>query len=143
MTPFMELPWLAHRRYPDVDPELAIAFFESDRQRAGLGALDERRRRGKGIRNYKRYELAHDQVRYYLERYTPMRREYAKPRWEAINAGNAPINATVQVVVIPERNQCLCVPVSGWDFRDQRGRRMVAGALRDARKQLRQAIAPR
>lgn len=134
----MELAGLAHRRYPDVELPLAIRFLESDRRRAGLGALDERRRKvGGNISNYKRDVYEQMQVRYHLVRHTPARMEYPRMSWDEWmpTLGNA-AEAKITLIQVPARDQHLCVPADYRDLREQSGRRKIAATLREARRQL-------
>jgi hypothetical protein len=134
----MEAAGLAHRRYPDMPLDLALFCFRSDRRTAGLGALDERKRKRRGeVANYKLDVFEHRQVRYHLIRHTRARREYDPESFSSIDVFDA--KSTVLLIDIPERTQHLVVPVDYFDFENQRGRRRVAIALRIARRQLREA----
>lgn len=134
-----EVATLAMRRYPDVGMLMAIMFFENDRARAGLGALDERKRRhGGNVNNFKRWDFGSDQIRYHLVRHTPPRREYALVSMaDLLDVRIDSATATVSTVYVPAVNKHLVVPVSPKSLRHQSDRRMVAAALRDTRRQLR------
>jgi hypothetical protein len=136
----IELAALAHRRYPDMELPLAVMCFQSDRRRAGLGALDEHRRRGlrlSGIRNYKCDVIEHRQARYHMIRHTPARMEYERQAGEDFNPNASYAEMTVQMIQIPERSEHLCVAADYADLVEQYGRHRIAAALREARRQIR------
>lgn len=136
----MELAGLAHKRYPDVPLLLALDFFLSDRRRAGLGALDERKRNvGGNVNNFKRDVFERGGVVYHLRRYSPERREFAPESFTYWGPSIDAATAIVKTVTIPARDERLCVDVAYRDFQTQYGRRMVASMLRHARRQLRTA----
>lgn len=136
MNDRMELVALAHRRYPDMELPLALMCFQSDRRRAGLGALDSNRRRGhKGVHNYKMDSEGRG-VRYHLVRQAPAGWKFPLVRWENIDLTANYSEATIKLVPVPERNEHLCVPADYMDLREQSGRRVIAATLREARKQI-------
>lgn len=135
----MELAGLAYRRYPGMPLPMAVECFLSDRRKAGLGALDERKRRvGADISNYKRDVMEHGQVRYHLVRHTPAHRKYDLPPCAAFDPEAPGMDTmTVRTFEVPAKNVHLCVPADYRDFHEQALRRRVAQALREARRQLR------
>lgn len=71
---------LAMRRYPDMNPFLAIECYLSDRREAGLGALDERKRmesrRRSPVRNTKTRDLLDGRLHYHRRIDIPPRDEW-------------------------------------------------------------------
>jgi hypothetical protein len=133
----LELMALAHRRYPGMPLPLALMCFESDRNRAGLGALDESRRHvGANINNYKRSVQERGGVIYHLVRHAPARRKFQPMELEDFVPGANYASATVTVVDVPEKTEHLCVARDFRDLREQRGRNETAILLRKARRQL-------
>jgi hypothetical protein len=137
MNDRLELVALAHRRYPDMPLRLALMCFESDRNRAGLGALDESRRHvGANINNYKRAVHERGGVIYHLVRHSPACRRFQPAEFEDFDPDANYATATVTTVDVPAKTEHLCVARDFRDLREQRGRKETAILLRKARRQL-------
>lgn len=137
----MELLGLAHRRYPDVEPWIAVEFFLSDRRRAGLGALDARRRLSvarKEISYYKQMDFYTGRIEYDARLNVPARREYPKLQESLADFFNDnSALACVQLIERPAVMAHLRLPFERSIFDSQTGRRFVAKELRKLRLQLR------
>jgi hypothetical protein len=139
MSGRMDFLALACRRYPGEDPEVAMLFMRSDRQRAGLGALDERKR---GIFKKQVQRSKHvDQsdVLYHLAVNRPARREFPAQELEDLDL-SVTKSLTVTLVSVPVVNKVIRVRVNQRDVYDQSGRGGVARMLLHARAQLADAV---
>lgn len=130
----MEVALLAHRRYPDMPLDLALMCFESDRRRAGLGALDDRKRRGVEVFRSKRLDFASDLVIYRFGIARPAREEYVPQDWMDFDPSKDYSTLTVQRVKIPAHKEKFGLNVRVRDFYDQRTRNLIARQLRNARR---------
>lgn len=137
-----ELLVLALRRYPDLEPQLALHCFVSDRAAARMGALKPSmlRERQPGQEIFRRKDF--DPMRYRVTWTLAVRRE---ARWEAqatepelVPWSEKTEVMTITTVAIPAVNEALCVPMDARELRTQWGRRFAAARLRDARRQLRE-----
>lgn len=127
----MALAGLAHRRYPNERIDFAMMMFQSDRRRAGLGALDTRHRHGRHISNVKERRYT-GEVCYTLSINAPARQQYKRPpMWKL----GQPAPATIQLETVPARQGRICYVVQ--DLGTQRERDAAAHTLLEARKQLR------
>ena len=124
----------AIRRYPDVPPRLALHFLESDRGKAGLGALAHAAHRGE-VRNHKIHDLLNRHVVYSMVIDKRARLEYPREFYCAPIDEDGP--QTVTLVTVPAKYVERCVRVWERDLRTQRGRDYVAALLRRARRELR------
>lgn len=135
---------LASRRYPQARAVLAVSYFCSDRRRAGLGALDERKR-GLGryaqtIHNFKYQEPAGGMIVYRCEIRQQLRQVIDQPWcWPAIDSMNAA--ATMTVTTLPGYTDTKCIPFNPQLFETQQGRTLVAKQLRRFRRDMREAKA--
>lgn len=131
-----KLVLLALRRYPYKAIDLAVMFFQSDRRRAGLGALDERRRRGKELFRRKRLDLFSGDVFYEFGVNRPARREYVQPDLGLVpwSIGAQAAALTIAAQEIPAETTRLAMRVPSKDLLDQSGRSVVAAELRRARR---------
>lgn len=133
----MERAALAHRRYPDMPLDLALQCFESDRSHAGLGALDERKRSGRGeVRNRKRTNLEGGRILYDMVIDRPERRRWPVAPEPWILSG-VTSKATVTLEVVPAKLERRCLPVTRDMLRTQRDRTYIAHELRRARRDMR------
>lgn len=133
----------AMRRYPGVNPLLALDFLYSDRRAAGLGALDERKRRARSQESrVKRLEPFHAEgphVVYELSSYRPRRYQrlpgpLPSPRYIA-----AAQQSTEKVELIEESEFCIRRVVGIRELQEDRAR--IADFLWRARRELREARA--
>jgi hypothetical protein len=135
-----ELLVLALRRYPDLEPRMALHCFESDRSTARLGALKpsmfREDRPGQEIFRSKDFDPMRYRVLWTLSVQREARWESPEPEivpfWEVSEA------MTVTVVAVPAGNETLCVQMDVPELQTQCGRRFAAARLRDARRQLRE-----
>jgi hypothetical protein len=124
-------------RYPDLaeDPLLAALFVASDRQSAGLGALARKTRPRTGpVSNTKEREFEWRCVLYKLDRNYPAH-EYFDPD------SFFPQQAMLRIARRPPVHLSVCVRAHDRDLESARGRKMVAEYLREARRELRAALA--
>lgn len=121
---------LAQARYPDFDPQMAVGCYLSDRQRAGLGALDRRPifRRPRPLQREKHIapRLSGGMgVFYRWSHHEPPSREYVD--------ADAPGREYAQTRVVPAIDQQFEVVFDARDLHAQDGRDRVARYLRRAR----------
>lgn len=137
----MELAGLAHRRYPNMQLPMALLCFESDRRKAGLGALDEcLRGTGKGRWIGYRKWVENFTGRVVYEAIIEIPPHYRVPRIPALDLCGSLITAEtcIQATWVPARSERMHLPVDSDVFRTQSGRRYVARQLWRMRKTLRE-----
>jgi len=136
----MEIEDLARRRYPRKRHiEWAVMQFLSDRHAAGLGALDERRRRGREVQRGKFVDPNDGRIVYRMGVNRPPRRVI--PYGDCLDfPGISKTSATVTCIEVPAIYLRLDIRVDPRDLWDQKGRALAAYRLRNARKELRQAV---
>lgn len=134
----MTLAGLAHRRYPDMDLLLAIECFRSDRQRAGMGALDVNKRRGGGreISRVKRVNH-YGEVQYKLAFSRPAREAWTPQRFE-LGAEIGP-ESTITMELVPAKQRAVGLHCFARDLFDQGMRSVIAAELRVVRRSLESA----
>lgn len=138
----MERAALAHRRYPDMPLVLALQCFDSDRRHAGLGALDERKRSGRGeVRNRKRMSLEDGRILYDMVIDRPERRRWpTMPEPRPLSGVTS--ESTVTLELVPATLERRCLPVTWRMLSSQRDRTYIAHELRRARRDMRKRRAP-
>jgi hypothetical protein len=132
---------LARQRYPQLPSEEAIVHFRADRERAGLGALDERLRQSRGtVRNCKWMHPASGRIVYELHLERPAYYE-PDPTTERMSLFGEASTKTLSLREIPGRSAHRSLPVNRGDLRDVAGRTHVANMLRTLRQELRESTA--
>jgi hypothetical protein len=131
----MDLVSLSRRRYPDTDPLIALMYFGSDRRAAGLGALDERKRQGRGdVRCYKCVDPLTGRVSWHRRIDAPPR-DYL-PAFDPLGFDLCNPRATITVTRTPARKDHKAVTLDPFLLMDQRGRTVAARYLREMRLQM-------
>lgn len=125
---------LALARYPKTPAPLALMYFESDRRAAGLGALDHRKRGGRGeVKCYKTVDLMTGRVQYDRIIDVKARDEFPSFDRNWMRLEDAP--ETVTLILRPGRLAHRAVRFDRHDFDTQRGRSMVAKVLMQLRRE--------
>jgi hypothetical protein len=120
---------LAIRRYKDLDPFTALMFFQSDRERAGLGALYKRTEHHPRVSNWKNIDPFTGNVTYHMRVHRP--------------AGTRPVRLSAFVVckeLVPEISVGIHRSVTRNLLASEMDRSYVALVLRQARAELRREI---
>ena len=134
----------AVRRYPDAPPELALCFLHSDRRAAGLGAMDESKRRATGSwgeRRSKFVDLFGDQRHVVYEMCSVRRETYRIVPHELgpISDFKSVKGRTFQTERIEARHLCMRRVVGFRELREDRTR--IARFLRAMRVEFAEAKA--
>lgn len=125
---------LALARYQKTPAPLALMYFESDRRAAGLGALDHRKRGGRGdVKCYKTVDLMTGRVQY--DRIIDVKPRDEFPRFDMGVMCIDDIPETIQIIRRPGRFAQRAVRFDRHDFDTQRGRSMVAKVLMQLRRE--------
>ena len=120
----------AMARYPDVEPDLAQFFFESDRQRAGMGALRPTSRGRGEVQNIKRANPENGMVTYRMS--ISRRAKHMLLVWPEMHDGNAPLATKF----IPAKESAIHFGCDPHDFHDLEPRNRIAQSLKRARREL-------
>lgn len=135
-----ELLVLALRRYPDLEPRMALHCFESDRATARMGALKPSMlgepRPGQEIFRGKDFDPMRYRVTWTLTVRREARWEAQEPEPELVPWSGVAEAMTITKVAIPAVNRTLRVPMDALELQTQWGRRIAAARLRDARRRL-------
>lgn len=129
----------AHKRYPDVPLDLAMLFAASDNRKAGLGALGKRGPApDRVIGRWKEQDPMDGRVTYFLRIRQHAGYRYKRETVQLYDFCHPGVEASiVQLDFVPERNDVLRVRYDRHDFETRSGRRMIAAALLQARRDLR------
>jgi hypothetical protein len=130
---YAELWRLAFARYPNEPPALAKMQYLSDRCAAGLGALDQRLRRGRSISRFKWLDTISRNTLYVIRNNLPPRD--AVPEFDPSISISSPGNAYVTVTRLPAVCVERWVRVSQYEL-DRFGRGYAAKLLRKARREV-------
>ncbi len=126
---------LAMRRYPDMNPLLAVECYLSDRREAGLGALDERKRmdsrRRSPVRNTKTRDLLDGRLHYSRRIDIPARDEWPLFDGDYL-PGAGSVTDTVTITRIPARHAHMACYAEA--PRTQVDREVLAALLRELRR---------
>ena len=131
----MSITSLAARRYQDIAQDIAVMFFMRDRQDAGLGALDVRRRRGTEISRTKRVDYETGVVLYRMSICRPKRFHYQP--LGPLDHGENWATATVTIAEVPAVRQCGVLRVKYRNLPDQLQRSIIAADLWKLRREMR------
>ena len=130
----LDMLTLAVRRYPDVEPGLALMFFTSDRQRA-CGALKPFSRRGGEVQCTKDTTGRDGRIFYKRSVDKPAYQRFPQREFDLATAfGIDDVAETIQIETVPAKREAYACHADYWDFQSQRGRKMVADMLRRMRK---------
>ena len=140
MSPSIDI--LARRRYPRAPLLAVVDWFLDDRRAAGLGALDEARRRPRGgpVRNVKYFDYLSERVIYRARIVRPERLEFEPYRPETLLLGNR-ASATRTARRLPPVNVAFNEAFHAYELQDQHGRDHIAHVLRKHRQQMREHVA--
>lgn len=149
MKLFPEFCKQANARYPREPLEVALFFFQSDRKAAGLGALDVRKREASRLGRHpvRNTKWAYEMTRDVFYRLTIDRLPYTEIdptqfiELRAFNP-NDPTPDCVTLIRHPAVFVERMVVINHKEFWTERGREGIAARLREARRQIRQELAP-
>lgn len=135
MTKLKNILELALARYKDANPRIALLYFESDRRRAGLGAL-EKCTHGGDVTNHKVQSGVDGRIVYTrninIAQHYRMPKLGPLPRFIGFETDDINMTATV----VPARILCRSVSFERSNFEQQDGRKWVAIILWQMRKSM-------
>lgn len=137
--PMLELAAIAHKRYPDMALDLAVMCLLSDRRAAGLGALDDRKRRASRrhspVRNIKERDLLSGHLIYSRTIHIEAHQVLPELDFADYLPGAGAKHMTVTVTTVPERR--VAMAMNCYPPETQAERNIVAASLRELRRSTR------
>jgi hypothetical protein len=133
---------LATARYRNTPAVLAIAYFESDRRAAGMGALKsgyDYNRQYRNVSNTKTHDRMSDKVQYDRHISVPAFDRFPELEMPVGSIDDFDPNACITLVRVPARNMSMACRVDREDFQTQAGRNKIASLLRRLRAETREA----
>lgn len=134
---------LARRRYPDFPLPMAVEALASDRHKAGLGALDERLRRGRWRDEGPAYSKWFDHERGFVCYDLQLKRRTSTRRLDTpapMLPSATPARETYTVETVPASVVRRRLPVSLPSAGTQRARCELAAELRAVRREMRAEV---